>query len=199
MKTILEAIKERRSIYSFGNNDSIDSEKIISLVQDVAKNIPSAFNMQSQRLLLLMGKSHHQFWDIVLNTLKNIVNPEQFKNSENKIKTSFDSGFGIILYFEDNTVVESMGNQFPSYKENFKSWSIQGNAMLQYALWTTLASEGYGASLQHYNPIIDVEVKKTWNIPESWSLIAQMPFGISNDTLSEKEFMPIDDKVKIYK
>ena len=30
---------------------------------------------------------------------------------------------------------------------------------------------------EHYNPIIDEEVMKTWNLPGKWSLIAQMPFG----------------------
>lgn len=49
--------------------------------------------------------------------------------------------------------------------------------MLQLFVWTALENEGLDASLQHYNPIIDEEVKKQWNIPESWKLIVQMPFG----------------------
>ncbi|NFV72581.1 nitroreductase, partial [Clostridium botulinum] len=36
---------------------------------------------------------------------------------------------------------------------------------------------GFGASLQHYNELIEEDVKKEWNIPNNWKLIAQMPFG----------------------
>ena len=35
-----------------------------------------------------------------------------------------------------------------------------------------------GASLQHYNPLIDNEVREHWGLPGQWQLIAQMPFGI---------------------
>ena len=35
-----------------------------------------------------------------------------------------------------------------------------------------------GASLQHYNPLIDDEVRRVWNLSDDWKLIAQMPFGV---------------------
>jgi predicted oxidoreductase (fatty acid repression mutant protein) len=59
--------------------------------------------------------------------------------------------------------------------------------------------EGLGVSLQHYNPIIDEEVKKQWNIPGSWKLIAQMPFGKPTAAPDEKEIKPLDERVKVYK
>ena len=34
-----------------------------------------------------------------------------------------------------------------------------------------------GANLQHYNPLIDEEVKKCFELPEHWILNAQMVFG----------------------
>lgn len=40
-----------------------------------------------------------------------------------------------------------------------------------------LEDTGLGASLQHYNPLIDDEVRKRWSLPREWKLIAQMPFG----------------------
>jgi predicted oxidoreductase (fatty acid repression mutant protein) len=53
--------------------------------------------------------------------------------------------------------------------------------------------------LQHYNPLIDDEVKKEWNIPSNWRLIAQMPFGNPTTEPGEKEFNSLEDRVKIYK
>jgi predicted oxidoreductase (fatty acid repression mutant protein) len=71
--------------------------------------------------------------------------------------------------------------------------------MLQLVIWTALENEGLGASLQHYNPIIDEEVKKEWSIPENWKLIAQMPFGKPTAPAGEKQFNPVEDRVKIFK
>jgi predicted oxidoreductase (fatty acid repression mutant protein) len=59
--------------------------------------------------------------------------------------------------------------------------------------------EGLGASLQHYNPIIDEAVKKQWNLPADWELIAQMPFGKPTAAAGEKQFLPLEDRVKIFK
>ncbi len=47
--------------------------------------------------------------------------------------------------------------------------------MAQFAVWTALAEHKVGASLQHYNPLVDAQTHKTWNLPESWKLRAQMP------------------------
>ncbi|HEC4819262.1 TPA: nitroreductase, partial [Bacillus cereus] len=46
---------------------------------------------------------------------------------------------------------------------------------------------------------IDEEVRKEWDVPENWKLIAQMPFGKPVVHAGEKEFQPLEDRVKIYK
>ena len=37
-----------------------------------------------------------------------------------------------------------------------------------------------------YNPLIDEEVRRTWNLPEHWHLIAEMPFGLPIGKPGEK-------------
>lgn len=69
--------------------------------------------------------------------------------------------------------------------------------MLQFAIWTQLEAEGLGVNLQHYNPVIDEAVKKEFNIPDEWRLIAQMPFGDPTAVLAEKEFMDIEERVLV--
>jgi len=66
-------------------------------------------------------------------------------------------------------------------------------------LGTALELEGLGATLQHYNPLIDDEVKAAWHIPSSWKLIAQMPFGNPVSPAGEKEFQPLSERVKVFK
>ncbi|MDR1959368.1 MAG: hypothetical protein LBQ54_10080 [Planctomycetaceae bacterium] len=55
-----------------------------------------------------------------------------------------------------------------------------------------------GASLQHYNPLIDEAVRKEWNLPESWQLIAQMPFGLPLEGPSPKTHLPVKGRLVVF-
>ena len=103
-----------------------------------------------------------------------------------------------MLYFEDTSVVKKLQEAFPSYKDNFPTWSQHTSAMHQFAIWTMLEDMGLGASLQHYNPLIDDEVRRTWNLPGDWMLIAQMPFGTPTGEPGEKEFEDLSKRIKIF-
>lgn len=105
---------------------------------------------------------------------------------------------GTILYFEDQAVVEGLQEQYPLYKDNFPIWSLQSAGILQYVIWVSLAQEGLGASLQHYNPLIDDEVKRQWNLPKQWKLLAQMPFGAPYAVPEDKEFAPLKERISIF-
>lgn len=83
----------------------------------------------------------------------------------------------------------------PTYKDNFPIWAEQTDAMHQLAVWTMLEDAGMGASLQHYNPLIDDEVRKAWNLPGDWKLVAQMPFGVPVAQPGSKEVMSLDERV----
>ena len=191
-----EAIINRRSIRKVKKNAAITKEKIEELLK-ISVHAPSSFNMQSGRLVVLMDKEHEKFWDIVKETLRPRVPAENFAATEERLQ-GFKDGVGTILFFENQATIKQMQENAPSYKEQFPFWSHQGNAMLQYATWMSLTTEGIGASIQHYNPIIDEEVKQTWNIPAEWSLVAQMPFGEPNEQQGEKTSLPFEDVVKFY-
>lgn len=103
-----------------------------------------------------------------------------------------------ILFFEDQTVVEKMQAQFATYADKFPLWATQSDAMLQYALWVALDQENVGASLQHYNPLVDEKVATTWNIPKEWKLNAQLVFGNKLGSAGDKEFAPLETKVEVF-
>ncbi|HMM20025.1 MAG TPA: nitroreductase family protein [Selenomonadales bacterium] len=192
------AVKARRTIYGLSKESDISQGRIEDLVKDAVRHAPSAFNSQSARVVVLFGEQHDKLWNIVKDCLRKIVPPENFGPTEEKI-ASFQSGYGSILYFEDMSVVESLQQQFQAYKDNFPIWSNHSSGMLQYIVWTALETEGLGASLQHYNPLIDGEVKQAWNIPSHWKLIAEMPFGKPTLSPGEKQFQPLVERVKVYK
>jgi predicted oxidoreductase (fatty acid repression mutant protein) len=195
-KDFYSAIKARRSIYGINSEAIVSEKRIEEVVKDAVKYTPSAFNSQSARVVILFGEKHNKLWDTTKEALKRIVPEDQFASTEEKIN-SFNSGYGTILFFEDNSIIESLQQQFTTYKENFPIWSQQSNGMLQYVIWTSLELEGLGASLQHYNELIEVEVKALWNIPDNWKLIAQMPFGKPVSAPGEKQFQPLEERVKI--
>ncbi|TKA50129.1 hypothetical protein B0A49_11969 [Cryomyces minteri] len=80
----------------------------------------------------------------------------------------------------------------------FPQWSEHTSAMHQYVLWTALEAEGFGANLQHYNPIIDQKAQTHWKIPMTWSLKAQLVFGGRAGEPGEKQFQPIEERVFVH-
>lgn len=197
-QSFLESVKNRRSIYAISNEPILSDEKLEELIHQAVKHTPSAFNSQTARIVVLFGEQNNRLWEITGNTLKKIVPAENFESTAQRM-TMFGSGYGTILFFEDMQIVESLQEQFQEYKENFPTWSQQSSGMVQYVIWTALSDEGYGASLQHYNPLIDNEVKAEWNLPSSWKLMSQMPFGKIVSPAGEKEFQPIEERMHVFK
>jgi predicted oxidoreductase (fatty acid repression mutant protein) len=196
-KDFYQAIEDRRSIYGINKEPVVSEERIQEVVNHAVLHTPSAFNSQNARVLVLFGEQHDKLWDITMETLRKVVPEGKFGPTEEKLN-SFKAGGGTILYFEDLSVVEDLQQRFPLYKDNFPLWSLQSVGMLQLVVWTALELEGLGASLQHYNPLIDEGVRQQWNVPQSWRLIAQMPFGKPVAAPEEKEFLPLEERVRIY-
>lgn len=195
---IRDALKHRRSYYKIGNISPISNHEIEDIMSFALNNIPSAFNSQSTRLVLLLGDNHKRLWSMIKGHLKKIVPEANFQKTESKIDESFASGYGTILYYEDMDTIKSLQNSFPLYADNFPIWSEQTSAMHQLAIWTMLEENGFGASLQHYNNLIDDDIRKEWNLPNNWKLIAEMPFGNPLSEPNKKESKPIEERLQIF-
>ena len=193
-----DAIKRRRSVYVTSADSPIPDDKLLEILKEVTENSPSSFNSQSSRVVVLLGKESDDFWDIVLDTLRKVTPKEMLKATEDKIEM-LSTCHGTLLYYEDMDIVKGLQDSFPIYKDSFPIWAEHGNAMLQYAIWTALSIEGFGATLQHYNPIIDEAVAKRYNIPASWKLIGQMPFGGVSIPADPIRHIPIEAKLIIKK
>lgn len=158
------------------------------MIEHIIKYTPSAFNSQSTRIVLLLNDQHHKFWDNTKTVLKDVMGPDRdFTPTEQRID-GFKHAYGTILYFEDEDVIKGLQEQMPNYADNFANWSVQTNAMHQFAIWTALSSKGIGASLQHYNPLVDQITTQEFDIPASWKLVAQMPFGDIREKLVKKKY-----------
>jgi len=197
-RTFKEAILHRRSYYKITNSSPISDSELKEILNFAVLHVPSAFNSQSTRLVLLLGEHHTRLWDIVKSVLQDLVPEEAFAKTREKVDTSFASGYGTILFYEDLEVVEQLQQDFPTYRDKFPEWSEHTSGMHQFAIWTMLEDAGFGASLQHYNPLIDERVAQQWNINPMWRLIAQMPFGTPVEHPGEKEFGPLDKRILLF-
>ncbi|MGP3590719.1 nitroreductase family protein [Vagococcus sp. WN89Y] len=188
----LALAKARRTIYTLGKALPIDEEKVVEIIKEAIRQAPSAFNSQSSRALILLGKEHERFWQLVREQLRNVIPAESFHATSDKLD-GFSAAAGSVLFFEDQAVVTALQKQYIAWADNFPLWSEQSSGIAQYAVWLALAEKQIGANLQHYNPLIDNAVRAAWAIPESWKLRAEMNFGNIVAPADAKTFID-DDK-----
>ncbi|MCL2020728.1 MAG: nitroreductase family protein [Betaproteobacteria bacterium] len=193
----IETIRKRRSQYSLGKDLPLPQAEVTALIQEAVRQCPSAFNSQSSRAVILFGDQSVKFWNLAKDALQKIVPADSFAQTAQKID-SFAAGAGTVLFFEDQDVVRGLQEKFAAYADNFPIWSEQSSGIAQYAVWTALASVDIGASLQHYNPIVDAAAQKEWSIPASWKLRAQMPFGSNQAPVGDKTFIENDQRFLVF-
>ncbi len=198
MNAFNQAILKRRSRYELSRETTMTDSELQARLAETLKHMPSPYHAQHQRMVLLLGEKHDALWDIVLATLKKRITPEKFKKTKEKI-AGFKHAYGTVLFFDDWPTIEALQAKFPKAKEKWELWANQSQGMAQFAVWTMLADAGLGASLQHYNPIIDDEVEATFKVPKGWRLAAQMPFGKPTGSPKDKTFKPIEERFLIRK
>lgn len=195
----IDLITKRRTIYAIGKKVEHSSEFLTDLIQTAIKQSPSSFNSQSSRAVILFNAEHEKFWTFVAEKLKSYAKDEESAAKTTAKMASFAAGVGTVLFFEDLDVIQSLQEQFPSYAENFPIWAEHSTAMAQFSTWTALHTLGLGASLQHYNPIVDEEVHAEWSVPASWKLRAQLVFGSVEGEAKEKSFVDDTVRFKVFK
>jgi hypothetical protein len=94
-KTFFDAVKERRSYYQLNKEAPISDKQITEIVEKAILHVPSSFNSQSSRLVVLLNKDHDTFWDFVLEVLKPLTPEENFPKTEQKVK-GFQGAYGTV-------------------------------------------------------------------------------------------------------
>ncbi|PWN88269.1 Nitroreductase [Acaromyces ingoldii] len=219
----LDAVERRRTYYSLSDASPISDARIQSLVERATQHAPSAYNVQSARVVLLLGERHKQAWRTVAESYASTVPPsnsgtqqqeqreadEQARQARRQRTEKFGSEtYGSVVFLENREDIEAQYVQSPDFKESkaFDVWSENATGMLQFAVWTALEAEGLGASLQHHvstYPAVGRALTEHLALPSSWQCTAMMPFGTPAGPPGrpgkEKPFKPIRDRVIIFK
>lgn len=198
MSDFIQTLKKRRSIYALGKNVTLNEANIEQIIIHAVQESPSAFNSQSSRIVILFNQAHDRLWDITEAALRAKVAADQLTPTAEKL-ARFKAAKGTVLFFEDQEVVNTLQAQFPAYADNFPQWSEQASGMAQHSVWVALNEQNIGASLQHYNPLIDHAVSTEWALPTQWRLRAQMPFGSIEAEAAEKTYVAPNARFKVFK
>lgn len=70
---LIELAQNRRTIYKLGKNSPVPDSQIEDLVNAAIHHVPSSFNTQSTRLLVLLHQEHEKLWDLVIDTFGELV------------------------------------------------------------------------------------------------------------------------------
>ena len=198
MNSFQEAVTGRRSIYKLGRNIPVLQSQIIAAVERMTEDVPSPLNMQSARVVVTMLDHHENVWHITKGALKSQLPPLKYAEVEKQID-GFEQAYGTILFFESSDMIKAMQDEMPEYAAVLPTAAMQANGMLQFAVWTALEDLGLGANLQHFNPIIDEDIKRIFALPDSWDLVAQLVFGEKLEDPQPVEKVPTGVRVKIFR
>lgn len=197
MSTFVDLVEKRRSIYALGTASRYFKQDIEKRIREVVIKVPSAFNSQITRVVILFDNANIKFWNHIYDVQKDVLEGEMW-DMMSSIITGGKEGIGIVLFFEDKDAVESMparGVRQEAYKQN-------NNANAQYAVWLALTEMDLGASLKHFNvgyeQGFDKATKEMFDLPESYEMLAQMPFGSIEQEAGEKDHIDTDVQVKVF-
>ncbi|WRT63666.1 uncharacterized protein IL334_000589 [Kwoniella shivajii] len=202
-----EAVENRRSYYNITKESPLSNDQLKELVEKSVKFAPTSFNGQQSRAVLVTGKKNEELWDTILKGFKPTLGGDKGQEDfyTNKFETQYKSGYGTVLFFEDQDILNGFSAKMPFLSQHFPVWSENSAGILQYIVWTALETEGYGASLQHFGAMsaeIQADIHKLFDLPPSWKNTALLPFGKPSgppgNPAKAKDFEPLEKRTKFF-
>lgn len=73
MSTFVELVEKRRSVYALGADSEYSKQDIENRIREVVKQVPTAFNSQTTRVVVLFDEASTKFWDHIYDVQKNVL------------------------------------------------------------------------------------------------------------------------------
>ena len=191
----IDALKKRRTQYALGRNLSLSKEELIALVKDAVKHSPSSFNSQSSRALVLFGAESVKLWDLAIEAVR-VARPKASTRPKPSSRASPPA-------------------PAPSCSSKTRTWSAackrssrctpttSRSGRNRLAAWPSCRS-GPRWPTPAWAPACSTTTRWStpmWrasgNIPASWKLRAQMPFGSNEAGFGEKAFMDDAERFRV--
>ena len=112
-----DALRARRTYYALNKTLPVAQDRIADIVEDAVQAVPSAFNSQTNRAVVLLGAEHSRLWDVVVaDVLRTHVDAEQWEATSRKL-----AGFAAAAGTVRRTIL-TIHTSPPSPPNGFASW-----------------------------------------------------------------------------
>lgn len=105
------AVEARRTIYALSDSSPIPDARIIEIVQKAIRHVPSSFNVQSSRAVVILKEEHKKLWDFADAAIKESM-PEAVYSMLAPRFVGFKAGYGSVRYSMQSFCVEFVGGLF---------------------------------------------------------------------------------------
>lgn len=100
-RSLIKLTQERRTHYKLLGESPISDDAIETLVQNATKHVPTAWNTQSSRVVLLLKEEHKKVWDIAISVIEGLVQAgavpkEMFENYTKPKLEAFKAAYGTV-------------------------------------------------------------------------------------------------------
>ena len=143
MSDFKDLLTKRRSQYAIGANTDVTAADVTAALNEVIPQVPSAFNSQATRVVVVSGENNVKLWELIKNVQKDVLD-EATLNYMTPIMDGARDAVGTILFFEDRDAVES---GIPANEERRLIYKNHASANAQLTTWLTLTELGLGANL----------------------------------------------------
>jgi uncharacterized protein len=94
-KALMSAVMARRTFYQIENRCLVPDSRIQELIKDTILSVPSSFNVQSTRIVLLLNNEHRKLWNFTKDILNAVVPEDSQAASEQRID-GFGAAYGTV-------------------------------------------------------------------------------------------------------
>ena len=94
-KSLPDAISSRRSYYQMSTESTISDARIKELIAHTIKHVPSAFNSQTTRMVVVLKEKHEELWDAIMEVYKVQLPAEKFEHAKERM-VGFRKAYGTV-------------------------------------------------------------------------------------------------------
>src|SRR5699024_6675935 len=98
MSNFVDLIKKRRTIYALGTDSQYSKEDIENRIREVVQQVPSAFNSQTTRVVVLFDEANVKFWDHIYDVQKDVLEGEMW-DMMSGVMNGAKEAIGTVLFF----------------------------------------------------------------------------------------------------
>lgn len=96
-KTFFDAVESRRSMYQLTNESTIADARIKELVTHTIKHVPSSFNSQTTRLVVVLKEKHEELWDAIMEIYQLQLPADKFEHAKGRM-VGFRKAYGTVSW-----------------------------------------------------------------------------------------------------